>query len=107
MAEQEITTKCAHCGVAGDRERFYWMAYADFCEPCIRRFAKLGWARPEPGPSRRYELTESGGKMMPDLVPVAYCGLCGKPIYKRSIEDGTARGLPEPACPYCLRNQQG
>jgi hypothetical protein len=103
MTDQETTTKCAGCEAEGPHDNFYWMAYSMFCERCIRRYESQGWARPKPDYLKSYELTESGGRAMPELEPVAYCGTDGMPIYRRWIAEGAARGMPEPACPYCLR----
>jgi hypothetical protein len=102
MTDQGTTTKCADCRAEERGDNFYWMAYANFCESCIRRYESQGWARPKPGYSKSYELTESGGRAMPELKPVAYCRNDGMPIYQRWIEAGTARRVPDPACPYCL-----
>jgi hypothetical protein len=106
MADRETRTTCADCETEGGRDNFYWMAHANFCEACMRRYESQGWARPKPGYAKSYELTESGSRALPGLAAVAYCGNDGMPIYRRWIEEGTARGMPDPACPYCLRTAE-
>ena len=101
------TTKCARCGAAGTGDGFYWMAHANFCRPCIRKFEAQGWARPKPGHSTSYELTESGGRAMPEFETVAYCKNDGMPVYRRWVEAGRARGVPDPVCIHCLRRAGG